>query len=86
MRDDDDNDRDYTGSNLLGCAAGGLLFLLSLAMAGMAFGMGCQPDMPCWKDNRSDLLKAFLIALAVGVAGGFATAKLSRWVSGHFRP
>ncbi len=86
MRGDNDDPRDYTGSNFLGCTAGGLLFLLTFTMAAVAFGTGCQPDMPCWTDNRSDLLIAFLTALTVGVAGGFSMAKLFRWVSGHFRP
>jgi len=80
-----DDGKGFTPGNLLGGAVGCILFILVFAMIGMAAGLSCKPDMPCWTDNRQDLLIAFAVAVLFGLIGGWGTAKLIRWVVNRFR-
>ena len=82
---DRDEGKRFTFPNLMGCATGGLIFLWLFVMIAMAFGMSCQPDMPCWTDNRADLAIAFAVAAFFGAVGGWGTAIFLRWVASWFR-
>jgi hypothetical protein len=82
---DEDDDKGFTPSSLMGCAVAGLPFLWLFALAGMASGMSCRPEIPCWTDNRVDLAMVFVLALLSGAGGGWVTTKLIRWVNRRLR-
>lgn len=83
--DEEDGARGFTPRNALGCAMGGTVFVLVFGMLGIAFGTGCQPEMPCWTDNGSDIAVAFAAASALGVGSAWATARVLKWIAKHWK-
>lgn len=82
---EDDESKGFTPSNALGCVVGCLIFLYVVVVFGVAYGLSCQPDLPCWTDNRQDLRKIFVAGLFFGLTGGWGTAIFTRWVIRAFK-